>query len=84
MNVGFEVMMQTASEKYTNMVDTVYKAKNGEEVDYDKLISLIHSVYMDEVELITNLHYKESNMQSSLMMDAMAGQRILSLILNSY
>ena len=33
MNVGFEVMMQTASEKYTNMVDNVYKAKNGEDVD---------------------------------------------------
>ena len=64
MNVGFGVMMQTASEKYTNMVDTVYKAKNGEEVDYDKLISLIHSVYMDEVELITNLHYKESKRES--------------------
>lgn len=64
MNVGFEVMMQTASEKYTNMVDTVYKAKNGEDVDYDKLISLIHSVYMDEVELITNLHYRDSKRET--------------------
>ena len=36
MNVGFEVMMQTASEKYTNMVDTVYKAKNGEEGIFER------------------------------------------------
>lgn len=59
MNINFTAAMQTASEKYTSLMDLAYQAKNGGDIDYDKLINLIHSVYMNEVQLITNMYSED-------------------------
>lgn len=49
-------MMETANDKYSKLIDSMYQIKAGSEVDFDKVIKLIHSVYNDEVELITKLN----------------------------
>ncbi len=49
-------MMETANDKYAKLIDSMYQIKAGSEVDFDKVIKLIHSVYNDEVELITKLN----------------------------
>lgn len=60
--LNFDVMMATASEKYTKLISDAYKLKNGSEVDFDKFIKLIGSVYKDEVNLIFKLGcYKHEN-----------------------
>lgn len=52
---NFNVMMATASEKYTKLIDAAYKMKNGSDIDFEKFIKLIHSVYMDQSDLIFKL-----------------------------
>lgn len=55
MKTNFKAMLTTANEKYTSLLNMVYRLKSGQEIDPDKLMNLIHSVYMDEAELIFEL-----------------------------
>lgn len=55
MKTNFDVMMTTAASKYTELIDIAYGLKNGSQVDCDKLIKLIHSMYIDEANLIFEL-----------------------------
>ena len=55
MKTNFDAMMTTAAAKYTELIDIAYCLKNGSQADCDKLIKLIHSMYMDEANLIFEL-----------------------------
>lgn len=47
-------MVATANEKYTKLVDSMYKAKTEE--DLGKNLNLLRSIYMDQMDLIAMLH----------------------------
>ncbi len=55
----YEVLMKTATDKYAKLVDAAYKLRDGAEVDCEKLVSLVHSIYMDEANLIFELCCQE-------------------------
>ena len=52
--VNFNAMVATANEKYTKLVDSMYKAKTEE--DLEKNLNLLRSIYMDQMDLIAMLH----------------------------
>ena len=52
--VNFNAMVATANEKYTKLVDSMYKAKTEE--DRDRNLNQLRSIYMDEMNLIAMLH----------------------------
>ena len=52
--VNFNAMVATANEKYTKLVDSMYKAKTEE--DLGKNLNLLRSIYMDQMDLIAMLH----------------------------
>ena len=53
-SVNFNAMVATANEKYTKLVDSMYKAKT--EDDLNRNLNMIHSIYKDEMDLIAKLH----------------------------
>ena len=53
-SVNFNAMVATANEKYTKLVDSMYKAKTEE--DLGKNLNLLRSIYMDQMDLIAMLH----------------------------
>lgn len=53
-SVNFNAMVATANEKYTKLVDSMYKAKT--EDDLGKNLNLLRSIYMDQMDLIAMLH----------------------------
>lgn len=53
---NFKAMVATASSKYIKLVESVYNAKGITEEDLNKILSLVHSVYLDEMDLITLLN----------------------------
>lgn len=53
---NFKAMVATASSKYTKLVESIYNAKGMTEEDLNKILSLVHSVYLDEMDLITLLN----------------------------
>ena len=53
-SVYFNAMVATANEKYTKLVDSMYKAKTEE--DLGKNLNLLRSIYMDQMDLIAMLH----------------------------
>ncbi len=53
-SVNFNAMVATANEKYTKLVDSMYKAKTDE--DLNRNLNMVHSIYQDEMDLIAKLH----------------------------
>lgn len=53
-NLNFNAAVATANEKYTKLVNSMYKAKSEE--DLEKNLNLLRSIYMDEMDLIAMLH----------------------------
>ena len=54
METNFKAMVATANEKYTKLVDSMYKTKTEE--DLEKNLNLLRSIYMDQTDLIAMLH----------------------------
>ena len=52
MKTNYKAMLRTANDKYAKLLDAIYQMKNGQSINYDQTISLIHSMYNDELELI--------------------------------
>lgn len=48
-SVNFNAMVATANEKYTKLVDSMYKAKT--EDDLNRNLNMIHSIYKGLVHL---------------------------------
>ena len=53
-SINFNAMVATANEKYTKLVDSMYKAKTEE--DLNRNLNMVHSLYKDEMDLIVKLH----------------------------
>lgn len=53
-SINFNAMVATANEKYTKLVDSMYKAKTEE--DLNRNLNMVHSLYKDEMDLIAKLH----------------------------
>ena len=52
MKTNYKAMLRTANDKYAKLLDAIYQTKNGQSINYDQIISLIHSMHNDELELI--------------------------------
>ena len=54
-NLNFNAAVATATSKYTKLVESMYGSEISEE-NLNKNLNLIHSIYMDEMDLIAMLH----------------------------
>lgn len=55
METNFKAMVSTATSKYTKLVESMYGSEISEE-NLNKNLNLIHSIYLDEMDLIAMLH----------------------------
>lgn len=57
MKINLGATLRAANSKYSALLDTLYgqKAESKSDVDYDKAIRLVHSMYNDQVELLAQL-----------------------------
>lgn len=56
MKTNFKAMVTTASEKYTKLIESVYHIEGISDEDLNKILILVHSVYLDEMDLISMLY----------------------------
>lgn len=54
-----EAVVSTVDNKYRQLVDSLCQIKNGTDIDYDKLFSLVQSIHEDEMMLIYSLHEEQ-------------------------
>ena len=52
METNHYALLETATEKYTQLVDYICKLQNGIEVNPESVNKLVHSIYKDEIYLI--------------------------------
>ena len=55
-STNFKAMVVTASSKYAKLVESMHMISGITEDDLNKNLNLIHSIYMDEMDLIATLH----------------------------
>lgn len=53
---NFEAMVQTATSKYTKLVDSMYNSDKNSKEDFDRSMGMIRSIYQDEISLIAQLY----------------------------
>lgn len=63
METNHYVLLETATEKYTQLVDYICKLQNGIEVNPESVNKLAHSIYKDEIYLIDRLKNTEEMLQ---------------------
>ena len=51
---NFNAMVATATSKYTKLIDSMYNG-DGSQENLEKNLSMIHSIYQDEMNLIAEL-----------------------------
>lgn len=59
MNTNLDMNIALANEKYRRLMDYICQAKNGNEVDFDKVLTLVKSIHNDEIALIVALDNRE-------------------------
>lgn len=59
MNTNLDMNIALANEKYRRLMEYICKAKNGNEVDFDKVLTLVKSIHNDEIALIVALDNRE-------------------------
>lgn len=63
METNHYALLETATEKYTQLVDYICKLQNGIEVNPKSVNKLVHSIYKDEIYLIDRLKNTEEMLQ---------------------
>ena len=63
MDANHYALLETATEKYTQLVDYICKLQNGIEVNQEAVYKLVHSIYKDEIYLIDRLKSTEEILQ---------------------
>lgn len=63
METNHYALLETATEKYTQLVDYICKLQNGIEVNPEAVNKLVHSIYKDEIYLIDRLKSTEEMLQ---------------------
>lgn len=63
METNHYALLETATEKYTQLVDYICKLQNGIEVNPESVNKLVRSIYKDEIYLIDRLKNTEEMLQ---------------------
>ena len=59
METNHYALLETPTEKYTQLLDQICKLQNGIKVNPESVNKLVHSIYKDEIYLVDRLKSAE-------------------------